>query len=117
MDSTSWLGVPVTVPTPVTVMRAGLDRTGVIVAACADEPPLWPAPRLKAPIRSAADATPAAAARYPGLMLLAMTRLLLRGDGGCCPCDAAGAPVVPSETRRTVVPSENCGSVRNSPRR
>ncbi len=35
MDSMSWFGVPVTVPTPVTVMRAGPGWAEVRVAACA----------------------------------------------------------------------------------
>src|SRR5260370_42122556 len=68
IDRSSWLGVPVTVPTPVTVIRApGADaavsvaRAPLVGLAAAAVPRL--APIANAPTSSAAEATPIAAAR------------------------------------------------------
>ncbi len=78
-DRLSWLGTPVTVPLPVTVIRPACCAAAVRVTGefpvPPDDPPR-PAPRLNAPTRSAAAATPTPAARYPGVMLMAMTGLL-----------------------------------------
>src|SRR5260370_35468396 len=68
IDSSSWLGVPVTVPTPVTVIRAPGADAAVSVAcaplgglAAAAGPRL--APLVNAPTRSAAETTPTPAGR------------------------------------------------------
>src|SRR5580698_10505679 len=76
----SWFGTPVTVPVPVTVILPACCEDAVsradVTPGPPDDDPVRPAPRLKAPTSNAAAATPMAAERYPGAMLMAMGRLL-----------------------------------------
>src|SRR5215469_15403420 len=80
IDNMIWLGTPVTVPVPVTVIRPLAGCAEVNVAAAAGwEPPLLVVPIANAPTSSAADATPIAAARVPGEVLIAIGDSCSRG--------------------------------------
>src|SRR6185312_12057961 len=100
MLSVSWFGVPVTVPLPVTVIRPDLTAATSVApprAGPADvAPPPRLAPKVNAPINSAAAAVPTAAARTAGVMVIVTAQLR---SGESCRFDASNpAPGSPDAT-------------------
>src|SRR5437660_12356875 len=98
MDRTSWLGVPLTVPVPVTVIRAepvdevSAALTCVLGARCpAAEGAALPVvmPSANEPIRMAAAAPPTASGRYAGLIVMGMATPGVRGLADVTPSRAA----------------------------
>src|SRR5579862_655569 len=83
---TNWLGIPVTLPVPVTVMRADPAVEAITVGpAPADPRPAddaaaaspWLLPSANAPIRTAAAIPPTTSARWVGVKVMPMAGLRL----------------------------------------